>query len=220
MSTIWIVSLAFAWVVICLLTACVVTLMGQVAELRGRVAGGVAVAPMTGPRLYDEVEPVELPVLGTRGATVTVGGEQPRPALLVVHAPGCASCADIEEALVVVARERPDVACVSVVALERRAAAKHAGEHARRLDAVALEDLPDELVPDGLPALVAIAREGLVAAVGQPDAIEHLREAADVAAGAVLVAGPDSMRETDWGRAVPAWGVPALDGAHSEGGAR
>jgi hypothetical protein len=60
----------------------------------------------------------------------------------------------------------------------------------------------------------------MVAAVGAPDAIEHLREAADIAAGAVLIAGPDSMRELDWGRAVPAWGVddaPALDVVHVDG---
>jgi hypothetical protein len=221
MSTIWIVSLAFAWVVIALLTASIVSLLRQVGELRARIDGGnVAAAPETptGPRLYDAVEPVELPVLGARRETVLVGGEQKRAALVVVHAPGCSSCADIEESLEVVARERPDVAIVSVIALERRAAARHASSSGRSLASVAVEDLPPELVPDGLPALVAIAREGVVAAIGAPDDITHLREAADVAAGAVLIAGPDSMRETDWGRAVPAWDAPALDVLHVDGG--
>ncbi|MDQ3678449.1 MAG: hypothetical protein M3401_16905 [Actinomycetota bacterium] len=218
MSTVWIVSLAFAWAVIALLTACTVTLLRQVGELRARVEGGSAAAPAAcaGPRLYDVVERVELPLPGAGGATVAVGGEQERPALLAVHAPGCSSCADIEEALEAVARERADVAVVSVVALERRAAAEHvaAVDVARRAVSVAVQDVPPELVPDGLPALVAIAREGFVAALGAPETIDHLREAANVAAGAVLIAGPGSMRDTDWGRAVPAWGVegaPALD---------
>lgn len=224
MSTVWVVSLAFAWVVIALLTACAVTLLRQVGELRARLDGGsaaAAAAPSAGPQLYDPVEPVELAALGAGGATVVVGGEQERPALMVVHAPGCSSCADIEEALEAVTRERPDVAVVSVIALERGAAARHVAARAgRRLVSVVLADVPQELVPDGLPALVAIAREGVVAAVGAPDAIEHLREAADIAAGAVLIAGPDSMRETDWGRAAPAWGVddaPALDIVHVDG---
>ncbi|MGH2841922.1 MAG: hypothetical protein ACRDKY_13960, partial [Solirubrobacteraceae bacterium] len=164
MSTVWIVSLAFAWIVIALLTACVVTLMRQVGELRARVDGAGAATPAarpTGPRLYDPVEAVELPVLGSRAQTMAVGGEQDRPALIVVHAPGCSSCADIEEALEVVARDRPDVAVVSVVALPRREAAKHvASGPARGLVSVAVQDLPEALVPDGLPALVAIAREG------------------------------------------------------------
>jgi hypothetical protein len=216
MNTVWIVSLAFAWVVIALLTACVVALLRQVGELRAAVQRGgdaaLAAAP-AGPRLYDEVGRVDLPLLGSRGATVTVGGEQDRPALLVVHAPGCSSCADIEESLEVVARERPDVTFVSVIALERRAAAKHAAASRERGPArVAVQDLPEELVPDGLPALVAVAREGAVAAIGAPEAVEHLREAAAVASGAVLIAGPASMRETDWGRAVPAWGVDDASG--------
>jgi hypothetical protein len=221
MSGIWIVSIALAWVVIGLLTACVLTLLRQVGELRARMDGGSAAAASarsTGPSLYDAVEPVELPGLRPRGAAIAVGGERERASLLVVHAPGCSSCADIEEALEVVARERADVFVVSVIALERRAAAKHAASAPRRrAPAVAVEDLPAALVPDGLPALVAIAREGVVAAVGAPGDISHLREAADVASGAVLIAGPDSMRETDWGRAVPAWGVddaPALDVLH------
>lgn len=219
MSAIWIVSLAFAWVVIALLTACVVTLLRQVGELRARIDGGAgpAPAPPAGPRLYDAVDRVELPVLGARPSSVVVGGEQDRAALVVVHAPGCSSCANIEALLEVLARERPDVAIVSVIALERRAAARHAASSPAGLASIAVEDLPPDLVPDGLPAMVAIAREGVVAAVGAPDAIEHLREAADVAAGAVLIAGPDSMRETDWGRAVPAWDTPALDILHVEG---
>ncbi|MDX6689845.1 MAG: hypothetical protein QOG15_1302 [Solirubrobacteraceae bacterium] len=224
MSTVWIVSLAFAWVVIGLLTACVVTLLRQVGELRGRVdAGGAedAVTPPSGPRLYDAVDRVELPVLGARGVTIAIGGEDGGPALLAVHAPGCSSCADLEEALETVARERPDITVVSVVALARGAAAKHvAGRASRGLRSVAVEDLPEDLVPDGLPAMVAIAAEGVVAAVGAPDVIDHLREAADVATGAVLIAGPDSMRETDWGRAVPAWGVEgaSLGVLHVDGG--
>jgi hypothetical protein len=225
MSTTWIVSIAFAWVVIALLSACVVTLMRQVGELRARVdAGGVSSVGTltTGPRLYDEVSRVELALLGSRGRSVAIGGEGNRPALLAIHAPGCSSCADIEEALETLNRERPDVTVVSVVALKRTAAAKHvAARGSRDLISVAVEDVPDELVPDGIPALVAIAAEGVVAAVGAPDVIDHLREAADVAVGAVLIAGPDSMRETDWGRAVPAWGVegaPGLDVLHVDGG--
>jgi len=236
MSTIWIVSLTLAWVVIALLTACIVTLLRQVGELRARLDGGAGAtavaAPHAGPQPYDAVEPVELPVLGAPGATVLVGGERERPALLVVHAPGCSSCAELGEALAAVARERPDVLVVSVIALERGAAAEHVAAAAvrpteqrpeRLLVSVAVQDVPRRLVPEGLPALVAIAREGVVAAVGDPEAVEHLREAADVAAGAVLIAGPDSVRVTDWGRAVPAWDVeetPALDVLRVRGGRR
>lgn len=225
MSSIWIVSLAFAWVVIALLAACVVTLLRQVGELRARLDAATlaeAATPPAGIHLYEPVEPVELALLGGEGGTVVVGGEQEHPALIVVHAPGCSTCADIEQALETVARERPDVSVVSVIALERRAAQKHVAAHPeRRLSSVAVADVPPELVPEGLPALVAIAREGVVAAVGAPDDIEHLREAANVAAGAVLIAGPDSMRELDWGRAVPAWGAsddaPALDVVRVDG---
>ena len=207
MSTVWIVSLALAWVVIALLTACVLTLLRQVGELR--VAAGANAAgpqPATGPRLYDAVEPVELPLLGERRRSLALGGDGRPPALLVVHAPGCPNCAAIEDVLEQVARDRPGVRVVSVIALARRAAREHAlTGGAGEVPCVAVEDVPAALVPDALPALVAIAREGVVAAVGAPESGRDLREAADVAAGAVLIAGPDSLRETDWGYAVPAW---------------
>jgi hypothetical protein len=213
MSSVWIVSLALAWVVIGLLSAAVVTLLRQVAELRAGIpappAGG---PPAPAPRLYDDVQPVELTALGARAAPVMIGGEQELASLLVFHVPGCSSCDGVEQWLEALAERRGDVRVVSVIGLRGRAAREHVRALGPRHSvAVAAADVPPAIVPDALPALVAIAREGVVAAVGAPETERHLYEAADVAAGAVLIGGPDSVRETEWGVAVPAWDVPALD---------
>lgn len=222
MSTVWIVSLVLTWVVIALLVACVVTLLRQLGEVRAQLAAG-AVAPTSsdaGPGLYDPLDPVELELLHDGGLAIgsalTVGGAMERPVLLVIHAPGCESCDGIEDALVTLAREQPQTLLVSVLGLGEPFAREHVAQHP--LDGVptiAFDALPPHLHPESTPYVVGLAREGQLAVLGSPSTLAHLREAVAACDGAVLVAGPDSIRATVWGETVPAWGVTdSLDVVH------
>ena len=132
MSTVWIVSLVLAWIVIALLVACVVVLLRQLGEVRAQLAAGgsPAAASQTGLALYDPVDAVSLPLLhdgGTHaGPAIALGGDdQPEPLLLVVHGPGCESCDGIEDALEALAAEEPATRLVSVLALREDAAREH-----------------------------------------------------------------------------------------------
>jgi hypothetical protein len=193
MSTVWIVSLVLAWVVIVLLTIALVSLLRQFGELRALVAP--AEAPrVVGAELYDEVARVEVPTLA--GGRLALAG----PLLLVAHQPGCPTCGDVERALAALAAEAN---VVSVLALPRAAAAAHPTPPG--LTAVAAEDLPAALQPAALPALVGISREGLVCALGQASDYAQLREAADATAGAMMAGAPGSRRLTSWGACAPYW---------------
>src|SRR3954462_13384365 len=145
MSTVWIVSLVLAWVVIVLLTVAVVSLLRQFGAMR------VMLAPeprVMGAELYDEIAPVELPTAG--GGSTTLEG----PVLIVAHSPGCTTCGEIAGALAALADHETRV----ISALPRAEAAAGAG---------AVEDLPAALRPSVIPAVVGISREGAVCAVGQ-----------------------------------------------------
>jgi hypothetical protein len=189
MSTVWIVSLVLAWVVIVLLTLALVSLLRQFGELRALVAP--AEAPrVVGAELYDEVARAEVPTLA--GGRLILEG----PLLLVSHQPGCATCGDVERALAALAGEAN---VVSVLALPRAAAAAHPTPPG--LTAVAAEDLPAALQPSALPALVGISREGLVCALGQASDYAQLREAAEATAGAMMAGA--GRRLTRWGACAP-----------------
>jgi hypothetical protein len=87
-TTVWIVSMVLAWVVIVLLTVAVLSLLRQLGELRSMLAPSPRVI---GAQLYDEV-PLEGPVL------------------LVFHEPGD----EVERALRALAVEAPAARLVSV----------------------------------------------------------------------------------------------------------
>jgi hypothetical protein len=206
-SSLWILSSALAWIAIALLVALVLSLMRQVAELRAALARSEPAAePVVGAQLYDRVEPFVAARLDDE-SVLTLGGEQDRPTLLVVHQPGCSTCEGIEPALEELADD-PGVAAriVSVLGLTAADAADHlASRPPGGVPVITAEDLPPALMPAAVPALVALAREGLVCALGTPTALDDLREAAHAAAEAVLIGAPDSRRVTDWGVSVPFW---------------
>lgn len=227
MSPVWIVASVLAWAVVALLVAVVLALMKQVGELRSRIdrlgedptllADRADGSP--GAALYDPVEPFDARVLhagdatdavaADAGATLTLGGIQDRPALLVVHGPGCMSCAGIEDALLQLTGDDPDaepVRVLSVLALGERYAVRHLEDHPLHgVPTVRFDDLPDALKPESTPALVGIAREGIVCALGRPAGLDDLREAVQACDEAVLLGAPDSVRITDWGETVPFW---------------
>jgi len=223
-STVWIVSLVLAWAVIALLVVVVLSLLRQLGEVRAQLAAGVVAAPAEaedeGLALYDPLDPVSLPLLHDGGLglgpSLAIGGAMERPVLLVVHAPGCESCEGIEDALVTIAAERPDTQVVSVLGLGEPFAREHAEQHPLDgVPTVAFDALPPRLHPESTPSVVGLAREGQVAVLGSPSTTPHLREAVAACDGAVLVAGPDSIRATVWGETVPAWGVTdSLDVVH------
>jgi hypothetical protein len=198
MSTVWVVSMVLAWVVIVLLTVAVVSLLRQFGQLRALIAP--AEAPrVVGAELYDEVARVEVPTLD--GGRLALEG----PLLLVAHRPACETCGDVERALAALAGEAN---VVSVLALSRAAAAAHPTPPG--LTAVAAEDLPAALQPAALPALVGISREGLVCAIGQASEYAQLHQAAEATAGAMMAGAPGSRRLTSWGTCAPYWeGAPA-----------
>src|SRR4051794_24195698 len=185
MSTVWIVSMVLAWVVIVLLTVSVVSLLRQFGALKAMLAPAPRVV---GAELYDEVAPVAVPTAG--GGTTTLAG----PVLVVAHSPTCTTGREIEGALAALAGHETGM----ISALPRAEAAAQAG-------AVAVDDLPAALRPAVIPAVVGISREGAVCAVGQARTLAELREAADATAGAVLAAGPGSRRVTSWGATTRYW---------------
>ena len=203
MSSLWILSSVLAWAAIALLVALVLSLMRQVGELRAAVARAEP-AKDPGLQLYDRVERFMAARLDD-DAVLALGGEQAQPTLLVVHQPGCSTCEGIEPALEELAGGVP-ARIVSVLGLNTADAADHlASRPASSVPVIAVDDLPPALMPESVPALIAIAREGVVCALGTPTTAENLREAAHAANEAVLMGAPDSRRVTDWGVSVPFW---------------
>ena len=204
MSSVWILSSVLAWIAIALLVALVLSLLRQVGELRAALARSEPVdEAVTGAQLYDRVEPFVAARVDGEGV-LALGGEQAQPTLLVVHQPGCSTCEGIEAALEELAEDVP-ARIVSVLGLTAADAAEHIAAQPASVPVIAVEDLPPALAPASVPALVAIAREGVVCAIGTPTNLENLREAAHAAAEAVLIGAPDSRRVTDWGVSVPFW---------------
>jgi hypothetical protein len=204
-SSVWILSSVLAWIAIALLVALVLSLMRQVGELRAALARSAPVDdPVTGAQLYDRVEPFVAARLDD-DAVIALGGEQDQPTLLVVHQPGCSTCEGIEPALDELAGAVPS-RIVSVLGLTTADAADHlASRPPSNVPVIVVEDLPPALMPASVPALIAIAREGVICALGTPTAADNLREAAHAAAEAVLIGAPDSRRVTDWGVSAPYW---------------
>ncbi|EHN08852.1 hypothetical protein PAI11_43330 [Patulibacter medicamentivorans] len=239
MSAVWIVATVLAWAVVALLVAVVVTLLRQVGELRADVArllGSGPLGPAEEPApldaaLYDRVEPFSAGVLhdgDVRHApavagSIAIGGEDDRPALLVFHAPGCASCEGIEESLQEVVAERASdddpvpadgVRVLSVLALGEPYAIAHLQEQRLHgVPTIAFDDLPEQLQPESTPSLVGVAR-GSVVALGRPTDPDHLREAARACEDGVFAGAPDSVRIADWGETIPFW---ELDGDGPDG---
>jgi hypothetical protein len=112
------------------------------------------------------------PAVGLHDAVPGLDG----PAVYVFHAPGCVGCEWIPDALA------GEPALVGV-----------AGDEALAL--------PAAIRPDRVPALVGIAEDGTVAALGTPRSLADLREALAAAEGAL----PDGQVETDWGVSAPFW---------------
>jgi hypothetical protein len=104
------------------------------------------------------------------------------PTLLVFHQAGCAGCEEIPAAL-----ETLTDAPVRIVSVTDDGAG-----------------LAPELRPTSTPAVIGIAREGVVCVLGRANTLEQLREAAEATAGA-LVVSPGSQRLTEWGVCTPFW---------------
>jgi hypothetical protein len=98
-------------------------------------------------------------------------------------------------------RERP---ALLVAGLDPEAAAL-AGEVDVDVVSVRAVELPAALRPLTLPAVVGIAREGAVCALGSPRDVEQLREAAHATAGAMLAGAAGSQRTLAWGASTPFW---------------
>ncbi|MGI8623520.1 MAG: hypothetical protein ACR2NB_08540, partial [Solirubrobacteraceae bacterium] len=93
---------------------------------------------------------------------------------------------------------------VSVLALDPAPAAAHRAAHPLGTVAtVTMDALPEDLRPASVPAVVGIARDGVVCVTGRPRTVEELREAAHATAGAVLTGVPGSHRVTRWGACAP-----------------
>lgn len=175
MSPVWIVSMVLAWVVIALLCAVVLSLLRQLGELRARLAVLDPFAA-TSDRVIDAPlhAPVDPFVADAAGEPLVLGGERDDPVLLVVYEPGCAGCAGVEAALTALAAE-PEPGCLVVAVAEAGTAP---------VPRIALRDLPPALRPDSVPAVIGLAREGVVCAVGRAVAEADLRAAARACAGA------------------------------------
>ena len=196
MSDVWIVSLVLAWVVIVLLVVVVLSLLRQLGALRALIGAG---APrryddVAEARLYDPVEPFTIEALD--GTPVTIGGDGP-PTLLAFHQPGCLECQEIPAVLAALETE---ARLVSVLTLDRRAAAGHATPG---VPTVVVDDLPPPLRAPATPATIGITREGLVCVLGRAAGREQLQEAAHATVAAAMMAGPGSERLTEWGVCAP-----------------
>ena len=164
------------WIVSMVLAWVVIALLVAVVLSLLRQMGVMRALIGAGPeRTYDDVAGVRLydPVERYAG----------EPTLLVFHQPGCVGCEEIPDALAALERDPAVETRIVSVTGER-------------------EDFPPELRAESTPAAIGIAREGVVCVLGRPETLEHLREAAEAVAGAIVVS-PGSQRLMDWGVTTP-----------------
>jgi hypothetical protein len=188
-STVWVVSAVLCWAVVALLVAVVLSLLRQTAELRLRLdeldGGELFEAPDDDARLHDLVPAAAVPSVDADAGTITLGGLQDRPALLVFHSPGCAGCVGLEEAVAALAAEAPEARVVSVLALREDDAAAHAADHPLPgVPTVSVDRLPTALRRPSTPSMLGLSRDGSVALLGRPSGLDDLRRAAQATAEA------------------------------------
>jgi hypothetical protein len=166
------------WIVSMVLAWIVIALLVAVVLSLLRQLGALRLMVGAGPgRRYDDVAEVRLydPVEG-------FGGE---PTLLVFHQRGCVGCEEIPAALETLAADASTQ--VRIVSVEDAGA-----------------DLPSELRAHATPAVIGVAREGVVCVLGRANTLPQLREAAEAVAGAIVVS-PGSERLMEWGVCAPYW---------------
>lgn len=213
MSGIWVTSIVLQWALIALLCAVVLSLvrhLGAMAiEINALKEGQAAQAGHgdIGPHVYSRFETSRAVPLAD-GSVFEMGGERPRPTVVVFYSPTCGSCELLPEAL----REfsvdaRRDFDVLAVVSLDRAAIGRYAQEQGLgSVPMAARGDFPEDILPKGgVPLALAISADGTVAARGQPKTATHLREMALAAGQMADVATHHSRRRHEWGESAPYW---------------
>jgi hypothetical protein len=214
MSGIWMTSILLQWIVIALLCAVILSLVRQLGVigmeingLREAQAAAGENGSEAGPQVYSRFETARAVPLAD-GASFELGGQRPRPTVVVFFSPTCGSCALLPEALreLSVDAER-GVDLLAVVSLDRSAVGRYAQEQG--LGSVPMTsrgDFPEDILPKGgVPLALAISADGTVAARGQPKTAAHLREMALAAAQIADIATHHSRRRHEWGESAPYW---------------
>lgn len=194
------------WGLIAALVLLVFFLVRQVAALSALLREGRAsVATNAGPRPHLPLGRQQ--VSASDGSSVELGAG--RAVLLLFLTEGCSTCRGMREALGALGRDI-DAEDLELAFVEDDPPPGVAGRaHPLRRGAV-----PPLLVPASpAPAVLAVAADGRVAAVGAPRVPEHLLEMSHVARFADSTSDGHMLRHHVWGDAVPSWDLESKSGA-------
>jgi thiol-disulfide isomerase/thioredoxin len=214
MNSIWIVSMVLQWLVIALLCAVVVSLIRQLGAMTLKLNALKEKALDEGPQVLTRIGAAREVILAN-GGSVEVGGDQPRPALIVFFSPMCGSCEQLPGALRQLAKEADrEFDLLAVVSLNRTATAGYAREQGLgKLAVASREDFPEDILPQGgVPMALGVTSDGTIAARGQPKNERHLREMGQAAAHMADVATTHSRRRHEWGESAPYWDAAQVRG--------
>lgn len=213
MSGIWVTSIVLQWVLIALLCAVVLSLVRQLGAMAIEInalkegQAGQGGGGDVGPQVYTRFETSrEVPL--ANGSTFEIGGERPRPTVVVFYSPTCGSCELLPEALRELSVDpHREFDVLAVVSLERATIGAYAQEQGLGgVPMAARGDFPEDILPKGgVPLALAISADGTVAARGQPKTASHLREMAFAAGQMADVGTHHSRRRHEWGESAPYW---------------
>lgn len=208
MSPIWIVSMVLQWIVIAALCVLVLSLVRQIGEMAIKL-NGIKENAESSVALYARVPRHDVPTVA--GEPFRLGGQRPRPQLVVFFSPHCSACTLLPGALRDLASEGVNVDVLVLPSVEREALADYLrAENLDAITAAARDDFPEEYIPKiGVPAALAITADGVVAAKGRPKTLEHLHEMIAAAQHMADLATSTSTRQHEWGESAPYWEMNA-----------
>jgi hypothetical protein len=209
MSSIWVASMVLQWVVIAALCVLVLSLVRQVGELSIKLNAARETAAEAPVALYKNVPHHDVPTVNAD--TFPVGGQRPRPQLVVFYSPSCSACQLLPGALRDLAAEGANVDLLIVPSVDRGELSSYLrAEGLGAVPAAARDDFPEEYVPrNGVPSAFALTADGVVAAKGRPKTLEHLREMVAAAQHMADLATTVSTRQHEWGESAPYWEMTA-----------
>ncbi len=204
MNVVWIVSMVLQWGLLAVLCLLVLSLIRQMGTINIRIN---ALRDAEGLALYSRLPPHQFDLID--GSTRTLGGEQKRASLVVFFSTSCSACEALPGALAQMSGNgvASEIDLVGVIAAGRDEAIKFVADKSLQGVQVAISgDFPEHYIPrQGVPYAVAITSAGLIAAVGKPKTLTHLREMVQAATKTADLATTHSIRSHDWGDSVPYW---------------
>ena len=176
MSTPWIVAVVLQGLATAALTVIVLSLVRQLGVIAIRLNPSAGMQTDDGPGPGTELVAQEVPLLGS--GFVSVGGQRPRPSLVVFLSPDCGICNTVAEHVKVLAREYSETLDLMIVlSTTPRVGREYVRDHGfEKLPVVLKQNFPANYGIHTTPYALAVTREGTAAGRGVPNALEHLEE--------------------------------------------